>query len=103
MITVATMSTVNPALILGAFALNGLYCVASALISLIAWLAPALIGAVAWVVVGLVGLVATHGRIVAMLAGLVAAVVLVAVFWQVLLVARVLGWMYAGLKLVTSL
>ena len=104
MLNVATMSTVNPALILGAFALNGLYRVVSALVALITWLVPAMLGAVAWVVVGLVGLVATHWRVAAMLAGLVAAVVLVAVFWQVIVIgAGVLGGMYAGLKLVISL
>ena len=81
------MTTVNPALILAAFAFNGLYRIASALASLIAWLVPAVLG-----------FVAAHWRVLASVAGLVAAVVLVAVFWQVVLVGvGVLGGMYAGL------
>ena len=93
MFNVATMSTVNPVLILGAFALNGLYRIASALASLIAWLVPAVLG-----------FVAAHWRVLASVAGLVAAVVLVALFWQVVVVGvGVLGGMYAGLKLVIIL
>jgi len=100
MINVATMSTVNPALILAAFALNGLYRVAVSLIALIEWLVPALLA----VAFAAMLTVANHWRVLAMLAVLVAAVVLVAVFWQVLLVgAGVLGGMYAGLKLVITL
>lgn len=93
MLNVATMTTVNPVLILGAFALNGLYRVLSALVALIAWLVPAVLG-----------FVAAHWRVVAMFAALVAAVVLVALFWQVVLVgAGVLGGMYAGLLAVVRL
>ncbi len=104
MLNVATMTTVNPVLILGAFAFNGLYRVLSALVALIAWLVPAVLGFVAWAVVGVVGFVASHWRIVASVAGLVAAVVLVALFWQVIVIgAGVLGGMYAGLLAVVRL
>lgn len=93
MINVATMTTNNVGLILGAFALNGLV-----------WLVGVLVSLIEWLVLGALGLIATHWRIVASVAGLVAAVVLVALFWQVLLVgAGVLGGMYAGLKVVVSL
>ena len=71
MFNVAVMSTNNPVLILGAFALNGLYRVLSALVALIAWLVPAVLG-----------FVASHWRVVAVFAGLVVAVVLVALFWM---------------------
>ncbi len=90
MLNVAVMSTNNPALILGAFALNGLYRVLSLLAALIAWLVPAVLG-----------FVASHWRVVGRFVGLVAAVVLVAVFWQVVLVGvGVFGGMYAGLLVV---
>jgi len=98
MFNVAVMSTNNPALILGAFALNGLYRVVSALVALIAWLVPAVLGFVAWAVVGVVGFVASHWRVLASVAGLVAAVGLLGLFWQVIVIgAGVLGGMYAGL------
>ena len=81
------MQTNNPVLILGAFAFNGLYRVVSALAARIAWLVPAVLG-----------FVASHWRIVAVFAGLVAAVVLVAVFWQAIVIGvGVFGGMYAGL------
>ena len=93
MFNVAVMQTNNPILILGAFALNGLYRVVSALAALIAWLVPAVLG-----------FVAAHWRPLAMFAGLVAAVVLVAVFWQVTVIgAGVFGGMYAGLLVVVRL
>ena len=93
MLNVASMTTNNPALILAAFAFNGLAWLASTLAALIAWLVPAVLG-----------FVAAHWRPVAVFAGLVAAVVLVAVFWQVLLVGvGVFGGMYAGLLAVVRL
>lgn len=93
MFNIATMGTVNPILILAAMLANALV-----------WLLRGVVRAVERAAVGLavlVTFVATHGRLLAMCAGLVAAVVLVAVFWQVVLVgAGVLGGMYAGLLLV---
>ena len=94
MITVATMETNNPLLILSAMLLNGVVWVAGALVALIEWLAPALLA----VLFAAVGLAAKHWRIVALVAGLALAVVVVVAFWQVVAtVAAGLGIVYVGL------
>jgi len=90
MITVATMETNNPVLILAAMAWNAAYALTASAASLLQAIG-----------VTLLAFFVAHGRLIVTVAGLVAAVVVVALFWQaILLTGGVFAGMYAGLKLV---
>lgn len=89
-ITISDMTTNNPMLILAAMAWNGAYILTTYAIRLIET-----------ITLTVLAFVATHGRLLAKVAGLALAVVVVVAFWQVVAVTvAAFGGMVAGLKLV---
>ena len=104
-IIISDLTTNNPMLILAAMAWNATYALAAfALVALRALLGLALTVAHAagCVLVAAARLAVAHWRLLAMLAGLVAGVIVAALFWWVVMWVGIsaLG-MYAGLMAIT--
>jgi len=104
MITVSNLTTNNPLAILAAMARNATYALAAfALVALRALLGLALTVAHAagCALLATARLVIAHRRLLAMLAGLVAGVIVAAIFWQIVLtVAASAGIIYVGLMII---